>query len=224
VVLITDGEPTYGVGCVGNGTALETNIKPEYITDTLDAIDGAWNVPSPNIPIGTFVIGSPGSEKNYSGADARPWLSEAARLGGTNPIDCNDNGPNYCHFDLTDPNLDFAAGLNNALAQILGQVVACEYYPPADPRGLTINFDDVGVKFINGAQENFVVPKVTEADCNVGAQGWYWNSDMSRILLCGATCGLSRRRIRPWMSPSRRTSAPWFRSTRTKVTVMKEGR
>jgi len=132
MLLITDGEPTYGVGCVGNGTTLKSNIKPEYITDTLDLVEATAKA-SP--PIGTFVIGSPGSELLYSGADARPWLSEAAALGNTAPRGCSHEGPNFCHFDLTDSATNFSAGLNNALAQILGQVVACDYFPPV-PRAV----------------------------------------------------------------------------------------
>jgi hypothetical protein len=192
VVLMTDGEPTYGVGCVGNGTTMGDNIKPEYITDTQAAIEAAWDVGASDIPVGTFMIGSPGSEETYTGADARPWLSKAARLGGTAPVDCNDKGPDYCHFDLTDKNLDFAQGLNSALAQILGQVVACEYSPPEPPVGLDLDLGEVGIKFIDGKKDQYVVPQVTRADCDDGAQGWYWNDDQTRLLLCADTCTLVR--------------------------------
>ncbi|MBN1610899.1 MAG: VWA domain-containing protein [Polyangiaceae bacterium] len=192
VVLMTDGEPTYGVGCVGNGTTMADNIKPEFITDTQAAIEGAWDVGASDIPVGTFVIGSPGSEMTYTKSDARPWLSEAARLGGTAPVDCDDNGPVYCHFDLTDPSVNFAQGLNNALAQILGQIVACAYSPPTPPNGLDLDLSEVGIKFMDGNEDQYVVPLVTKADCNDGAQGWYWNSDKTKIRLCEETCTLVR--------------------------------
>ena len=192
MVLLTDGEPTYGVGCVGNGTLLESNIKPEYITDTQNAIEEAWDVGASDIPIGTFVIGSPGSEQTVSGKDARPWLSEAAQLGGTAPVDCDNNGPAYCHFDLTDPDVDFAQGLNSALAQILGQVVACDYSPPEPPPGLDLDLSEVGIKFIDGNEDQYVVPNVQKADCGDGVQGWYWNGDKTKIRLCADTCTLVR--------------------------------
>jgi hypothetical protein len=192
VVLLTDGEPTYGVGCVGDGTAREENIKPEYITDVKAAIEAAWNVGTSDIPVGTFVIGSPGSEKTYTDADARPWLSEAAQLGGTAPVDCSNDGPAYCHFDLTDESVDFAQGLTSALAQILGQVVACEYSPPEAPSGLDLDLSQVGIKFIDGKKDQYVVPLVKKADCDDGAQGWYWNNSKTKIRLCAETCTLVR--------------------------------
>lgn len=190
MLLITDGEPTYGTGCVGNGTTLAANMDPAYITDTIAAIGSAYNDLFP--PIGTFVIGSPGSEMNYSGADARPWLSDAAIAGMTAPLGCSSTGsPMFCHFDLTDPNTNFASGLTNALAQILGQVVACEYSLPAAPQGYELDATKVAVKFVDGAKREFSVPLVNGADCGTSNQGWYWTPD-NRISLCLATCGLVR--------------------------------
>jgi hypothetical protein len=190
MLLITDGEPTYGVGCVGNGTTLASNMDPAYIEDTLAAVQAA-SATTP-APIGTFVIGSPGSELNYSGNDARPWLSDAATLGNTAPFGCSSTGsPFYCHFDLTDPTPNFAAGLTNALAQILGQVVACDYSQPAAPQGQDLDPSLVDIKFVDGAGREFRVPLVNKADCTTGNQGWYWNQD-GTISLCLATCGLVR--------------------------------
>jgi hypothetical protein len=187
MLLITDGEPTYGVGCVGDGTVRLSNMDPAYIEDTLDAVGAAYAL-SP--PISTFVIGSPGSELNYSNTDARPWLSNASVLGHTSPLGCSSTGsPFYCHFDLSDPNTNFASGLTNALAQILGQVVACGYSPPAAPAGEKLDPSLVDIKFIAGDKREFRVPPANEADCGISNHGWYWTQQES-IALCPATCNL----------------------------------
>ena len=190
MVLITDGEPTYGVGCVGNGTTLATNIKPEYIGATQDSIRDAYGrMP----PVGTFVIGSPGSEKNYSGKDARPWLSQAARDGGTAPVGCADQDGLFCHFDLTGSDTDFAVGIRAALAQILGQVVACDYTPPDPGHGKELDLDLIDVKLVDGEGVEYAVPRTSSAACDLGSHGWYLSADQSRVVLCARTCGAVRQ-------------------------------
>jgi hypothetical protein len=164
-------------------------MDPAYIEDTLEAVEAAHAL-SP--PVGTFVIGSPGSELTYSNADARPWLSDAAVLGYTSPAGCSSTGsPYYCHFDLTDPNANFASGLTNALAQILGQVVACEYSPPIPSGDQDLDLGLVDVKFIAGDKREFRVPPTNEAGCGTSNHGWFWTAHRS-IALCLATCGLVR--------------------------------
>jgi hypothetical protein len=190
MVLITDGEPTYGAGCVGNGTTLASNIKPEFIGATLESIRDAYaSMP----PVGTFVIGSPGSEETYSGSDARPWLSQAARDGGTAPISCADQAGQYCHFDLTSPEIDFAVGIRSALAQILGQVVACDYTPPDPGEGETLDLELIDVKMVDGAGVEYEVPRTSVSACDQGSHGWYLNADQSRVVLCPRTCGAVRQ-------------------------------
>jgi hypothetical protein len=192
IVLITDGEPTYGAGCVGDGTETAENVKPAYIADTVDAIERAENVSPPNVPVGTFVIGLPGSEGDYQGAEARSWLSRAAEKGGTAPSGCDSDGPNYCHYDLTDPSVSLEGALERALNAITGTVVACEYFPPYVPAGETFDPSQFSVRFIDGSKAVFIVPEVTEADCQAGDQGWYWTENRDRVRLCSSTCGTVR--------------------------------
>src|SRR5262249_6050600 len=109
VLLITDGVPTRTLTCEGDGmmavdsgpliTAAETAFKTQGIS--------------------TFVIGSPGSE------DARHDLSRIASVGGTAAAGCSDDGPNYCHLDMTTAP-DFATALADGLADIAGRISACE--------------------------------------------------------------------------------------------------
>jgi hypothetical protein len=189
LVLLTDGEPTYGVGCVGDGTTLPSNRDPAYLSDTQAAIGAAFlnNIP----PVGTFVVGLPGSEPLFGGADAHPWLSGAARSGGTNPIGCSDEGPDYCHFDLSDPEGDFAASLDATLARIVGAVVPCQYSPPIPPAGQQLDPERMGVRYIDGSGAEFAVPLVAGEFCIGGSQGWIWTSS-GAIELCASTCALVR--------------------------------
>jgi hypothetical protein len=181
LVLITDGEPTYGVGCVGNGTTLASNMDPAYIADTQAAIQAALAL-SP--PIRTFVLGSPGSELSYTGQDARPWLSVAAEVGGTAPEGCASTGvPEFCHFDLSNPNVNFEQSFSTALATMVARTETCDYDPSA-------NFDaeQVSVLFSNGDAEQFVVPEASAESCSEG-QGWTLTAE-GFIRLCPATCAL----------------------------------
>src|SRR5690606_31364657 len=74
--------------------------------------------------------GSPGSESNVgTGEDARPWLSRAAIAGGTASESCEEEGPDYCHFDLSDED-DFEEGLGSALDRILGGIAPCAFSIP----------------------------------------------------------------------------------------------
>jgi hypothetical protein len=102
VVLITDGAPTYSLGCVGSGMTGDPVDAQPLVDQAAAARDDG---------IKTFVVGSPGSEA------ARGFLSAMARLGGTSPADCSDAGPNFCHFDMTQ-SPDFGGALAGALQAI----------------------------------------------------------------------------------------------------------
>ena len=100
MLLITDGAPTLADGCIGD---------PPDVVDTQPIIDEIAGAEGEGIR--TFIIGSPGSERNsMTGGDMRPWLSRAAMEGGTAAPSCTENGPNYCHMDMTQEP-DFAAAL-----------------------------------------------------------------------------------------------------------------
>jgi hypothetical protein len=178
MLLITDGQPTYGVGCIGNGRA--EDATPAYITPVVDAVQGAYAD-----GMGTFVIGSPGSESSSEvGEDMRPWLSEAAEAGGTGFSGCVHTGPNYCHFDMVQE-ADFGAGLTRALAEISGTIVGCDYTMPAPPPGETLDPNAVNVVLTTGTGEQFLVLRDDGADCT---QGWHYVDNGTRIELCPETC------------------------------------
>src|SRR5690606_30076251 len=69
MLLITDGVPTYALQCVGSGFPNDPS-PTEPIVDEIAAAaaDG----------IKTFIVGSPGSENDGNGGDARPWMSRGA--------------------------------------------------------------------------------------------------------------------------------------------------
>jgi hypothetical protein len=140
--------------------------------------------------IRTFIIGSPGSE-SYDignpntpgfGDDNRPWMSEAAFLSGTAWAGCNLNGPEYCHFDMTEAP-DFSLALAQGLGSILGQLKPCSYAFPEPPNGRTIDEEEINVVLESGG-DNTLVIRDDVGDCT---EGWQLTSD-NEILLCPATC------------------------------------
>ena len=182
MVLITDGEPTLSVGCVGTGEA----GNPVDTHPIVSAIASAWATNG----VRTFVIGSPGSEKSAStGADVRAWLSSAASAGQT-PLteDCSDTGtPNFCHVDLSQVP-DFLARLQQALQSIAGQVLSCEYAIPSDTtQGGAVNPNAVNVIYaVNGDRSQELLIGQTDPNCT-GGGGWYLDA-ASKIVLCANTC------------------------------------
>jgi len=168
VVLLTDGAET----CA-------PSQKDNMINQTVP--DAA------SVNIRTFVIGAPGSEP------ARAFLSQIAWAGGTArdmmcthasmPDDVGD-----CHFDMTDPNLNFATALNDALKQISGAALTCEFdVPPAV--GGDIDYNQVNVSFTpsNGMTQSILQDN---APCDAGSNGWQYNVDKTKIVLCGNACGM----------------------------------
>jgi hypothetical protein len=188
-VLITDGQPTIQLGCEGTGD----ERHPVDGQPVLDSIKGSYDG---SLFIKTFVIGSPGSESNSStGADVRPWLSQAAQLGGTKATDnCTDTGPNYCHFDMSQ-SADFATGFSAALKNITGQILDCKYtINDASLQGQTIDRSAVNVVYqVNGSNaygDMKLVGEASDPSCP-DDNGWYFDpADPSAmtIQLCPITC------------------------------------
>ncbi len=175
MLLITDGQPTFSLECVGTGmTSDPVNEQP-----IVDEIAGAFAA-----GIRTFVIGSPGSEENVStGDDARPWLSRAATEGGTATPGCSDNGPNFCHFDMTQA-ADFSAALREGLGQIVGQINSCTYVIPPPPAGEQIDLSQVNLILSFGSGDSELILPDNTGDCS---EGWQLNEEQ-QIVLCEATC------------------------------------
>ena len=171
LVLITDGTPTYSLGCEGSGTPQDPADPTPLIPEAASALGRG---------IKTFVIGSPGSE------DARESLSQMAQAGGTAIEGCSHDGrPRYCHFDMTE-NEDFAAALRDAFEAISGIALSCAYELPAPPNGATLDLGKVNVLFRppgGGEQE-----RIPQSEAGDACDGWRYSDDRSRVLLCGQTC------------------------------------
>jgi hypothetical protein len=169
LVLITDGTPTYSLGCVGTGR-IEDPVDPgPLIPQAAGALAGGTR---------TFVIGSPGSE------GARASLSRMAEAGGTARPGCSHGGPNYCHFDMT-RETDLAAGLATALEAITGVALGCRYEVPQIRDGVALDPGKVNVLFTppGGTQE--LLPRSDEASCS---EGWQYSQNNTQIELCSSTC------------------------------------
>jgi hypothetical protein len=168
VVLVTDGAPTFSLGCVGNGMG-EVDASP-IVMEAANALkDG----------IKTFVIGSPGSET------ARGSLSQMATQGGTALANCSDAGPNYCHFDMTTAT-DLSAALNDAFAKITGQVVSCNYTIPPVSGQNVLDLTQINVNYTNGAGTAMQIPRdASMTECN---HGWQLSGDQKQIMLCPDMC------------------------------------
>ncbi len=171
IVLITDGIPTYTLGCDISGRRGNDNE-----VDSTPLVQAAADAQAAGVR--TFVIGSPGSE------GARESLSRMAEAGGTARAGCSHNGPQYCHFDMTQQN-DLAVGLANALSAIAGLALSCSYDIPAPPRGAMLEPGKVNVLFTGPGGEPELIGQSPNGSCS---DGWQYSPDQSRIQLCGPTC------------------------------------
>jgi hypothetical protein len=170
VVLITDGVPTYALMCVGSGQPSDPAPTGPLIDESATAMSGG---------IRTFVIGSPGSE------DARNSLSQMASRGGTALAGCTDDGPNFCHLDMTQET-NFSTALNDALDQVIAGIpLSCEFALPSPPPGQELDPGKVNVTYVSGSDSQDL-GRDTSGDCM--ADGWDYTADGSHIRLCGALC------------------------------------
>ncbi|HYO93615.1 MAG TPA: vWA domain-containing protein [Polyangiaceae bacterium] len=167
MLLITDGEPTLSLGCV-NGTGSLNAVDPAPIVQEITAAAAQG--------IKTFLIGSPGSENN------RRWMSRAAVIGGTALAGCREDGPNYCHMDMTQ-SADFSQALRDGLADVAGQIAPCSYAFPPPPSGQVLDTNKVNLIVKSGSQSSLVL-RDDVGDCT---QGWQLNANQE-VVLCPQTC------------------------------------
>jgi hypothetical protein len=176
MLLITDGAPTFRLDCIGD----TQEVMDQPTQPIIDEIAGAADA-----GIQTFLIGSPGSEESFeSGTDMRPWLSRAAIEGGTAAAGCSENGPEFCHMDMTQET-DFAQALRDGLASVVGQVVdSCTFAVPAPPEGETIDANQTNliINWTNG-DSSLILPDNT-GDCS---EGWQFTAT-DEVTLCAASC------------------------------------
>ena len=190
MVLITDGQPTIQLGCMGTGE----EAHPVDFGPVTQSITNAYAAPN---YIQTFVIGSPGSEAQSStNVDGRDLLSAAARAGGTATPGCSDTGPQYCHFDMSQV-ADFATGFTQSLQTITGQILSCDFKIPDAPGGQVISADPTKLNVIykiNGSSVLGSMKLVAPSDptCPQG-NGWYLDPNdpaNNHVILCANTCDL----------------------------------
>ena len=168
LVLATDGASTVCIGC---DAACSFDALDGDNEDMIDRIAAAA---SEDIP--TFVIGVPGSQS------FRAILSRMATAGATARPGCSDLGPTYCHYDLTDPGLDFGVALRDALGAIGESVLSCEYPIPPNPDG-TFDSGRVNVRLTDEAGTETSVPRDPSR-----MDGWDYSDAMDRIILHGPAC------------------------------------
>lgn len=173
VVLLTDGQE----GCAADEI-------PRLLDTELPKAERA--------AITTFVIGVPGSEVN------RAFLSRLAFAGGTPSrpdCDATNSDPTVgdCHFDMTRDN-DLAAALSRALDAIGGRALSCEFDVPQPMNGGVLDHDKVNVVYTEhqGSEERLIAQDAA-SPCDGGANGWQYNADKSKVLLCGGACETVRR-------------------------------
>lgn len=75
------------------------------------------------------------------------------------------------------------------MAKAIATRVACELTIPAAPTGEKLDPNRVNVTYTpGGGGMATTVPKDESADCLAGANGWQFNADKTKILLCGDAC------------------------------------
>jgi hypothetical protein len=138
--------------------------------DVAAAFKGSLSLP-------TYVIGVFSANEV---AMARPQLDTLAKSGGTNQA-----------FVLT-AGEDLNMHLLDALNQIRGAALACEYRIPAMPAG-NLDFGKVNVRHLGPAGPENVPYVETMSRCDPARGGWYYDAvppagKPSRIIVCPATC------------------------------------
>jgi hypothetical protein len=187
MVLITDGQPTILQGCKGTG---ET-AHPVDWTPIEGRIRDAADSPS---AIKTFIMGTPGSAaQSTTGEDGRPWLSLAACVGRTQRSeDCSNEGPNYCHYDLSGSS-DLAKDLTDGLRDITRKI-PCRFNMPSAPANCVLDSASLNViyqeNYSNGQAGQTWIIGQSDASCGTAGadDGWYVDPDANMIVLCPTTC------------------------------------
>ncbi len=188
MLLITDGAPTMRLVCDSsdpdgggqNGGGFTLYDQPtQPIVDEIAAAYSSNN-------IRTFLIGSPGSDESSeeTGADMRPWLSQAAIEGNTADANCQANGPDFCHMDMTEEP-DFAAALSSGLSSIAGQIInSCTFAMPEPDGDQSIDATLTNLVVTWGDGTSALVKPDNVGDCS---QGWRYNDD-GHVELCADVC------------------------------------
>jgi hypothetical protein len=184
IVLITDGVPTFSLGCVqaednqGGGFPFGQQQQP---VDAAPLVGEAALALESGVR--TFVIGAPGSE------GAGESLSRMAEAGGTAKAGCSHQGPEFCHFDMSSEN-DLAAGLVESLSIIASAASICDYLVPDAPGGTVLDPDKVNLLYAEPGGDEQLIVQSADASCS---DGWQYADNGALIRLCPSTCDRVRR-------------------------------
>ncbi|MFO0661302.1 MAG: vWA domain-containing protein [Polyangiaceae bacterium] len=165
LVLATDGQATFCAGCDLFCSSDEQVADNEVLIQEVQAAAASG--------IRTFVLGAPGSEAY------RNILSRMATAGGTAAAGCSDNGPVYCHSDMTTAP-DFGSALSAALAAIGTEALSCTYDIP--PQDGSFNPGLVNVQLDLNGNETTIPQDPSNQN------GWNYSEDGKQIILHGTAC------------------------------------
>lgn len=171
LVLATDGQSTVCQGCdAACSLSALAQDDQQMIADIAERAQQGLK---------TFVIGVQGS------SSYRSILSQMASASGTARPSCSDSGPVYCHYDLTDPSLDFATSLSDALSDVAGTIQSCEFSIP-DSSNASFDPGKVNVQVNTGSGAMPIKRDPSRQD------GWDYSDDQSQIILYGAICDATK--------------------------------
>lgn len=155
--------PGHKVAVVLATDGMPTQCTPKNVPSIAQIADSAFQA-TPSIP--TFVIGVGSQLSN---------LNAIAAAGGTSQA--------Y----LVDTNAQAGDQFLNALLQIQGVALGCEY---SLPDGDSVDHSKVNVDYTPGGGSPTTIPAVSDASqCGAGG-GWYYDNPAAptKIVLCDATC------------------------------------
>lgn len=169
LVLLTDGAPTYGLGCTGTGDAAVD-------TSALTADVAAAQARS----VDTFVVG-------LGGAENGPWMSRLALAGGTARPGCSVDTPPYCHYQVSAA-AEPAAALREALLDIGTRTVSCVYEVPFQT-GNSLGSDRVNLAYRDATGSVNKLDRYSSfTGCDTGYVVSANQADQYRVELCPALC------------------------------------
>jgi hypothetical protein len=167
LVLATDGQATFCAGCDLFCSSDELAADSDVLVSEVAAAAAAGTR--------TFVLGAPGSD------GFRSILSRLASAGQTpSAAGCSDNGPVFCHYDMTSAP-DFGSALSTALAAIGGVALSCTYDIPPNPDG-TFDPGLVNVELTVGSETSNIPRDPSQSN------GWDYSADGTQIVLYGPAC------------------------------------
>lgn len=164
--------PSHTVITVLATDGLPTDCNPLAISDVAKlAAQGASGTPK----IDTFVIGVFGPNDTASQSN----LDTIAQSGGTKQALIVDTTKNVKQ--------QFIDALNN----IRGQALPCDFEIPAPPDGGTLDYDQVNVDYTDPSGTTQHLYQVQDkSHCDPQKGGWYYdnNTAPTRIIVCDSTC------------------------------------